>query len=169
MVNPAFLRVQSQKPNIVGESSALVLETPLFDNPDMRKSVLRTRTEGNESVADLFAIDLNEPISANSSTDTAWQTSKPELSPRCIQSLVDVLITAWQVPGREGLITCDFVYEGSDSTEKIAKCEAKVTRLESNTVMVVICDITERVRRFEAEKTAVAEMTARKKDSEANR
>lgn len=48
-------------------------------------------------------------------------------------------------------------------------CEAKVTRLNERSLIVVVRDITERQRRFEAEKKVVSQVTARKKDAEANR
>ncbi|CAB9496841.1 expressed unknown protein [Seminavis robusta] len=48
-------------------------------------------------------------------------------------------------------------------------CEALVTRLDDSALFVVVRDITERHRRFEAEKLAFSEMTARMRDSEANR
>ena len=49
------------------------------------------------------------------------------------------------------------------------QCEAKVTRIEDTALFLVIRDVSERFRRFEAEKIALSEMTAREKDSEANR
>ena len=47
--------------------------------------------------------------------------------------------------------------------------EVKVTRLEGNTVMSVMRNMSERYRCFEAEKRFVVETTARQKDAEANR
>uniref|UniRef100_A0A7S1YS11 Uncharacterized protein n=1 Tax=Ditylum brightwellii TaxID=49249 RepID=A0A7S1YS11_9STRA len=49
------------------------------------------------------------------------------------------------------------------------RCEAKINRLELNALVIVVRDISERFRRFEAEKRVVFETTAREKDAEANR
>jgi len=47
--------------------------------------------------------------------------------------------------------------------------EAKITKLASDAVVIVLRDISERFQRFEAEKQLVMETTERKKDAEANR
>lgn len=122
-----------------------------------------------------FTINLNDVIrkqTADSDTLNAkmtWRSYQPSLSPTSVASLVDIMITAWQFSEKEGFFMCDLVYQGSDGTEKTSRCEAKVSRLESNTLLCVISDITLRLRRFEAEKLAIAEVTARKKDADANR
>ena len=51
----------------------------------------------------------------------------------------------------------------------IAFCEAKVTRLGPQRIVMVVRDVTERTYRHEAEKRFVAESTARKMDAAANR
>ena len=48
-------------------------------------------------------------------------------------------------------------------------CEAKVSKVDDSSCLVVVRDISERYERFEMEKQLVAEITARKKDTEANR
>jgi hypothetical protein len=47
-------------------------------------------------------------------------------------------------------------------------CEAKISKVDSS-CLVVLRDISERFQRFETEKKLVEEITARKKDAEANR
>jgi hypothetical protein len=49
------------------------------------------------------------------------------------------------------------------------QCEGKVTKLDSNAMVVVVRYISERFKMFEAEKKAIFEMTARTNDAEANR
>ena len=48
-------------------------------------------------------------------------------------------------------------------------CEAKISKVDDSSCLVVVRDISERFERFEMEKQLVAEITARKKDTEANR
>lgn len=47
--------------------------------------------------------------------------------------------------------------------------DAKVSRLDDNALIVIVRDISERVRVFEAEKRILFETTSRQKDAEANR
>ena len=54
-------------------------------------------------------------------------------------------------------------------TREQIQCEANVTRMEENSLIIVVRDISERFRRFEAEKRIVSETTARLKDEAANR
>lgn len=49
------------------------------------------------------------------------------------------------------------------------RCEANITRLDENALVIVVRDISERFRRFEAEKKVISETTARLKDAAANR
>ncbi len=47
--------------------------------------------------------------------------------------------------------------------------EAKLTKMGDNSMLIVARDISERLRRFEAEKKVISETTARRKDAAANR
>ena len=49
----------------------------------------------------------------------------------------------------------DLVVRGN----KIIECEGKVTKLKSNALVVVLRDISERFKLFEAEKKAIYEIT----------
>jgi len=49
------------------------------------------------------------------------------------------------------------------------QCEAKISVMEENILVIVVRDISERFRRFEAEKKVISETTARRKDVAANR
>jgi len=59
--------------------------------------------------------------------------------------------------------------KGGNGESSRTKFEVKVTRIEKNAVVVVVRNVSERYRRFEAEKRFVFETTARQKDAEANR
>ena len=85
-----------------------------------------------------------------------------------ISSVADLIVRAWDSGRKEALLLHDLV-RVQDGTEHVVRCEAKVTKLEDNALVVVMRDISERFRRFEAEKRAISETTARRKDAEANR
>jgi len=86
-----------------------------------------------------------------------------------IQALASLMARSWQCEKRDALLTHELVLRNDKLDLEAVHCEAKVTRLEESALFVVVRDISERFRRFEAEKKAVSEMTARQKDTEANR
>ena len=89
-----------------------------------------------------------------------------------VVAMGELLVRAWNKShsGEEVLLMHDIVHEEKKTREtRHVRCEAKVTRLENDAILVVVRDITERFRRFEAEKRVVMEKTARTKDAEANR
>jgi len=81
-----------------------------------------------------------------------------------MSSVADLLIRAWKAGDGDSLLVHDLVH----NTSKI-RCEANVTRMEKNALVIVVRDISERFKRFEAEKKVISETTAREKDAEANR
>jgi len=89
-----------------------------------------------------------------------------------VVAMGELLVRAWNTShsGEEVLLMHDIVREEKKTGEiRHIRCEAKVTRLENDAILVVVRDISERFRRFEAEKRVVMEKTARTKDAEANR
>jgi signal transduction histidine kinase len=63
----------------------------------------------------------------------------------------------------------DLYAETATGKVRTIQCEAKITKLANDAVVVVLRDISERFERFETEKQLVIAVTERKKDSEANR
>ncbi|CAJ1926640.1 unnamed protein product [Cylindrotheca closterium] len=57
----------------------------------------------------------------------------------------------------------------ADGKKVFMKCEANICTLDNEAMLMVVRDISERTKRFEAEKKTILETTARKKDAEANR
>jgi hypothetical protein len=74
---------------------------------------------------------------------------------------------AWQTKTSESVFEHDVDHRGGSGPR--IKFEVKVTRLDEHAIVVVVRDVSERYRRFEAEKRFVIETTARQKDAEANR
>ena len=87
-----------------------------------------------------------------------------------ITAIAELVVRAWHTTGDENMLVHDVVrkdpYTGQVSQ---VRCEAKVTRLDEYSILVVIRDISERFSRFQAEKRVLMERTARVKDAEANR
>ena len=109
MLNPAFMRAQNIGTRYGENSDVVLLDTPLFDGHSMRKSVLNTKETDDVSTI-VSLVNLDKPISLDEARrHRTLATGKLKLSRLCMESLVDVLITAWQFPRREGLIACDFV------------------------------------------------------------
>lgn len=86
-----------------------------------------------------------------------------------MEALATLIARSWRCHKRDTLLSHELVLRNEDQILATIQCEAKVTRLEESALFVVVRDISERFRRFEAEKKAVEESTARRKDSEANR
>lgn len=83
-------------------------------------------------------------------------------------AIAQLVARAWKTTQDESLMMHDLVRQRGDVT-KIVQCEAKVSRLDDTAIVVVVRDISERFKRFEAEKRVMAEQISRQKDAEANR
>ena len=88
---------------------------------------------------------------------------KEELGP-----ISELVVKAWRLKNDTNMLLHDLVRKRNDIEETI-RCEANITRLEENALVIVVRNISERFHRFEAEKKAVSETTARKKDAAVNR
>jgi len=72
-----------------------------------------------------------------------------------LNSFAELIIKAWTESIDEVLISHDLVARGNE----IIQCEANVTKLDSSSMVIVVRDISDRFKRFEAEKQAVLELT----------
>ena len=80
----------------------------------------------------------------------------------------ELVVRSWHLKNDAKMILHDLVRIRNNLREPI-RCEANITRLEENALVIVVRNISERFHRFEAEKKAVSETTARIKDAAANR
>ena len=85
-----------------------------------------------------------------------------------VGSIARLVIRAWGTTARKTMLMHDLVGK-TGSLQSIMRCEANVSRIEENALVIVVRDISERFRRFEAEKKVISETTARLKDAAANR
>jgi hypothetical protein len=114
------------------------------------------------NVYDLDFKDLS-PSGRPQKREKSCALEKEELA-----SIAKLVVRAWKEDSPKSLIMHDLVRR-SGSSRIIIRCEANITRMEDNALILVIRDISERFRRFEAEKKVISETTARIKDAAANR
>lgn len=84
-----------------------------------------------------------------------------------LSSMADLVVRAWHVDREDTLMHDIVIADGLDL--RSVRCEAKVNYLDDNARIIVVRDISERFKLFEAEKRVISETTARLKDAEANR
>ena len=122
----------------------------------------------------LTTLDLSKPITnvenETVTLDGCKFSGKPLKRCKNVIAMAKLLNKAWKSTERSSSLMHDLygVEPGKDA-EKPVHCEVKVTRLESDAVVVVLRDISERESRFEAEKQLLIEKTERKIDAQANR
>jgi len=87
-----------------------------------------------------------------------------------LRAVADSVVKAWTINKRDHVFTHDLKWvRKEDGKEVVIRTEAKVSRLDENALIVIVRDISERVKVFETEKQILFETTSRQKDAEANR
>jgi hypothetical protein len=85
-----------------------------------------------------------------------------------VLAFADMISRAWHTESEESVFEHGVVSpDGKEESQTFF--EVKVTKSGDDSIVVVIRDISERYRRFEAEKRFVCETSARQRDAEANR
>jgi len=171
MISPSFFQpalIARQQENIEN-ISAVVLEIGNIDTTNRRDSVTNwSKVEPRDldgigmriiQKQDFADIDLH---SASRTNQFEPLNRSDPMSPRAI-SFADMLSRAWRTKMHELVFEHDAILQAGSSGTKF---EVKLTRLEENAVVIVVRDVSERYRRFEAEKRFVFETTARQKDAE---
>ena len=174
MISPSFFQpalIARQQENF-DSISAVLLEINELDTTSRRDSITdwsKLESRQLEGVgmriiqkSDFADIDLHSATRANKFEPL---NSNDPMSPR-VKSFVDMLSRAWMTKMDELVFEHDAILRTAGSRTKF---EVKLTRLEESAVVIVIRDVSERYRRFAAEKRFVFETTARQKDAEANR
>jgi len=179
MVSPKFLLLPFNKNcETTSNGNANGNAPPTADNASDNRAVLVLEMSEETTGPNFFevkAYTLNlDDVMAKKEANVAQRGQKvnidaPTTLSRNIHAMVDLLGKSWECEERESLIMHDMHGKATDGKDCQVRCEAKVTRLEKDAAVVVVRDISERFRRFEAEKKLVIEVTERKKDIEANR
>ena len=173
MVSPSFFRsaLVARKGERIQDMSAIVLE---HSSPAMQTAQSRIGSFDNVSQIkdgirivkkDAFAsIDILSSCDNGGAFECLGQEN--EVMTSLVAAFTDMLARAWQIKAEEILFNYD---TGAEDESIRAKFEVKVTRLEENAIVMVVRNVSERYRRFEAEKRFVYETAARQKDAQANR
>jgi len=163
-LSPTFLKIYSKSFSMNFDSTlnapaitlSIELDADAFKEPDGGK--IKSVTPKI-----LYAVECNNP----SGTDERhyFKTGDGvEIDEKEMSSVTELLIKAWKAGDSDTLLVHDLIHKNGKM-----RCEAKVTRMEKNALVIVVRDISERSKRFEAEKKVISETTARQKDAEANR
>ena len=182
MVSPSFFKdALVLKQEELNNISAVVLE--------LEKSCVKKKRNSSSNVAarvatgdlprvgmktirkeDFSQLDLHSSESRNIFDPVAAHqrgAEKIDLMTYRAVAFCDMMSRAWQTTANELVFEHDV--HPREGTGPRAKYEVKVTRLGEHAIVVVIRDVSERYRRFEAEKRFIVETTARQKDADANR
>ena len=164
IVSPTFFQLNQEtagRPDVrklVDSNAALVFEMSSLDfSPRLHR---------------IFAMNMSDSQGTRGlqqSVDPILRGAEDSVDQRNVQSMVKLVAKAWNLQTKESLIMHSLFGLTQDGREQAVQCEAKITKLVNDTVVVVLRDISERFQRFEAEKQLVVEVTERKKDAEANR
>jgi hypothetical protein len=179
MVSPSFFRsaLVARKGERIQDMSAIVLEhsSPAMQTAQSRIGSFDNASQIKESELsnvgirivkkDAFAgIDILSSCDNGGAFECLGQEN--EVMTSLVAAFTDMLARAWQIKAEEILFNYD---TGAEDESIRAKFEVKVTRLEENAIVMVVRNVSERYRRFEAEKRFVYETAARQKDAQANR
>ena len=116
-----------------------------------------------------FSTNLSQLSGVMSGVVFAGIDVKPEMG--SLRAVAECVVKAWQcqVSKNEPVFPHDLRWTREDRREMLIHSEAKVSRLDENSLILIIRDISERVKVFETEKKVIFETTSRQKDAEANR
>jgi signal transduction histidine kinase len=164
VVSPTFLHMgQKEATDDDDKKIALIFEvTPQANNP-------------NNPIHKIAAMNVTHPTSRREVLNQAdllaqfVDDEEGSTDQRNVASMAKLLAKAWHFTNRESLVMHDLYAETATGKVRTIQCEAKITKLANDAVVVVLRDISERFERFETEKQLVVAVTERKKDSEANR
>jgi hypothetical protein len=168
MLSPTFLKIYS--PSSLSEAKAIAFDLD-------KKHFQETKPYQNRRPGDLisaaleykpkstFNIEFGDLMRGKSSPTGGRYVVKDEE----IGSMAHLVVRAWNVKENETLLMHELLQTKQTSNIVSIRCEANITKMEPNAMLIVVRDISERFRRFEAEKKVISETTARLKDAAANR
>lgn len=155
MVSPTYVKIfsdeNSEKNPTSGKALAFELNARSFTADD------------DPIPTAIYNVDMNHEVLKDKTWTKNKSVTKSEMA-----SLSKLVIRAWESE-TENLKELFIMHDLSRSCGQNIRCEANITRMEENALVIVVRDISERCRRFEAEKKAVSETTARLRDAAANR
>jgi hypothetical protein len=119
---------------------------------------------------DILSVDFTEfstGLGQSQGVVFAGEVVSPEMG--ALRAVAESVVKAWRVTGRELVFSHELSWTRANNKNVLIYSEAKVSRLDQNSLIVIIRDISERVKVFETEKKILYEATSRQKDAQANR
>jgi signal transduction histidine kinase len=160
MVSPVYLRLYHNK---VPTPRAILLE---IDQGEIARQDYPNIQARNVREIDFRSFPT--PGSQIFNDDTDIGTATTTLDKSLLTSLAGMIARGWNSRGDRKSLAHKLLKD-FDTEKRFISCEANICYLENDAMLMVIRDISERSKRFEAEKKMILETTARKKDAEANR
>lgn len=174
MASPSFFRpaLVDRKDDRMQDITAIILDhSQLASGPFADSSQIDTLPTTRIRIVrkdEFTGIDMHSSTNVKESLECLGTDN--EIVSSLVASFTEMLIIAWQ---KTESTSNEILFEHHDTIadeERMHKrYEIKVSRLEENTIIMVVRDVSERYRRFEAQKRFVYETAAREKDSQANR
>eukprot|EP00526_Cylindrotheca_closterium_P001973 CAMPEP_0113629296 /NCGR_PEP_ID=MMETSP0017_2-20120614/15204_1 /TAXON_ID=2856 /ORGANISM="Cylindrotheca closterium" /LENGTH=1088 /DNA_ID=CAMNT_0000539681 /DNA_START=116 /DNA_END=3382 /DNA_ORIENTATION=- /assembly_acc=CAM_ASM_000147 len=164
MVSPAYMR---EFHGISSLPKAIVFEVDEIDIRRKNYSNLQVRTvrEINFPVLPTSGSKIFRKIDTG---DLGLGTVEIDVDESLLASFAGMVGCAWNQ--KTGTSSMNHrLLKIADGKKAFVKCEANICTLDNDAMLMVVRDISERTKLFEAEKKTILETTARKKDAEANR
>jgi signal transduction histidine kinase len=120
----------------------------------------------SEDILSVNYTEFSTGLGQTSGVVFAGQLITPEMG--SLRAVAESVVKAWQNTGQH-VFTHELCWTSENKRDIQVFSEAKVSRLDENSLIVIIRDISERVKIFETEKKILYEATSRQKDAEANR
>jgi hypothetical protein len=121
----------------------------------------------SEDILSVDYTEFNTGLGISSGIVFAGQMVAPEMG--ALKAVAESVVKAWQKDSRDPVFSHELTWKSESRRDMLIHSEAKVSRLDENSLIVIIRDISERVKIFETEKKILMEATSRQKDAEANR
>lgn len=168
MVSPSYLRIYHARPDKCESTKALLFDIDL--------EAVQNRAYSNVKAKEVQSVEFNAlPDLKSGKFDKKKllesglsEIPKTDLDDNVLSSMAGFIARAWNVDKDASSLNHKLLKVYGEE-QAFTPCEANVCRLEDDSLLLVVRDISERSQRFEAEKKMVFETTARKKDAEANR
>ena len=169
MLSPTFLKMYCPS-SCANEAKAMAFE---LDKKHFQETKPYNNHRGEDVISTArafkpkatFSIEFGDLLRGKSSPVGGEYVVKDEE----IGSMAHLVVRAWNAKEEETLLMHELLRTKQASDKFSIRCEANITKMEPNAMLIVVRDISERFRRFEAEKKVISETTARLKDAAANR
>lgn len=169
VVSPTFLKMSEEETQTQAHDENIALVFEVTPNTNSNKHTNATPKHK------VVAMNMSSPVTLQVMKQSSYlnkvgQSSRSTVK-KNIASMAKLIAKSWDFTDTKESLLMHELYGTDNATneERAIQCEAKITTLETNAVVIVLRDISERFQRLEAEKQLVIEVTERKKDAEANR